>query len=69
MVRGTEEGAPFEAVDLWSQTWGSHWRISSALCAKPFGGAVGLVSRLRARCMPTQGAGLVFRVLPVIPWK
>src|SRR5947207_11529638 len=34
MVRGTEEGAPFEAVDLWSQAWRSHWRISSATLRK-----------------------------------
>jgi len=70
MVRGTEEGAPFKAVDLYSQSWGSHWRISQRYCAQTLRRRRRACVRLRARCIPTLGVcASFFRVLPVIPWK
>src|ERR1700751_4225581 len=43
--------------------------LPALLCAKPFGGAVGLVSALEHVACPRREPRLVFRVLPVIPWK
>src|SRR5438477_5949920 len=60
MVRGTEEGAPFEAVDLWGQAWRSHWRISSATLRKTLRRRRRACSVLEHVACPRRASRLVF---------